>query len=139
MHHAMNPDMYQGIWGGPGYRDCPVLPQGVARASDDECREVEDLYLNQLEEVVRYSLPKGNSLAGFFAESIQGVGGTVQYPRGYIKRAFERVRRLGGVCISDEVQTGFGRTGEHYWGFQVNMNQLDKILVTILSYPRVMM
>ena len=97
------------------------------------------MYLNQLEEVVRYSLPKGNSVAGFFAESIQGGGGTVQYPRGYIKRAFERVRQLGGVCISDEVQTGFGRTGEHYWGFQVNMNQLDKILVTILSFLRVMM
>jgi len=37
---------------------------------------------------------------------------------GYLKRAFQRVRELGGVCISDEVQTGFGRTGDHYWGFQ---------------------
>ena len=27
IHHAMNPDMYRGLWGGPGYRDCPVLPQ----------------------------------------------------------------------------------------------------------------
>ena len=42
----------------------------------------------------------------------------MQYPKGYLKRAFKRVRELGGVCISDEVQTGFGRTGEHYWGFQ---------------------
>ena len=119
IHHLMNPDMYKGIWGGPGYRDCPVLPQGVTRATDEECRKVEDRYLDQLEEVVKYSLPKGNSLAGFFAESIQGVGGSVQYPRGFIKRAFERVRQLGGVCVSDEVQTGFGRTGEHFWGFQV--------------------
>ena len=95
----MNPDMYKGIWGGPGYRDCPVLPQGVTRATDEECRKVEDRYLDQLEEVVKYSLPKGNSLAGFFAESIQGVGGSVQYPRGFIKRAFERVRQLGGVCV----------------------------------------
>merc|ERR1740137_339726 len=118
VHHAMNPDMYQGIWGGPGYRDCPVLPEGVARATDDECKVVEDLYLNQLEEIVKYSLPKGKSVGGFFAESIQGVGGSVQYPRGYLKRAFERVRELGGVCISDEVQTGFGRTGDHFWGFQ---------------------
>ena len=102
-----------------GYRDCPVLPSGVVRASDQECREVEDLYLDQLEEIVRYSLPKGKSLAGFFAESIQGVGGSVQYPRGFLKRAFSRVRELGGVCISDEVQTGFGRTGDHFWGFQV--------------------
>ena len=92
--------------------------KGVERATDEECRLVEDQYLDQFEELVRYSLPKGKSVAGFFAESIQGVGGSVQYPRGYIKRAFQRVRELGGVCISDEVQTGFGRTGDHYWGFQ---------------------
>lgn len=53
--------------------------------------------------LVKYSLPKGKSVAAFFAESIQGVGGTVQYPKGYLKRAFERTRELGGVCISDEV------------------------------------
>ena len=92
--------------------------QGVERATDEECRLVEDKYLDQIEEIVRYSLPKGKSVAGFFAESIQGVGGSVQFPRGFLKRAFERVRELGGVCISDEVQTGFGRTGDHYWGFQ---------------------
>ena len=74
--------------------------------------------MDQIEEIVRYSLPKGKSLAAFFAESIQGVGGSVQFPKGFIKRAFARVRELGGVCISDEVQTGFGRTGEHYWGFE---------------------
>ena len=119
IHHTMNPDMYRGLWGGPGYRDCPVLPSGVARASDEDCSKVEDLYLDQLEELVRYSLPKGKSVAGFFAESIQGVGGSIQYPRGFLKRAFARVRELGGVCISDEVQTGFGRTGDHFWGFQV--------------------
>ena len=57
-------------------------------------------------------------MAAFFAESIQGVGGSVQFPKGFVKSAFERTRELGGVCISDEVQTGFGRTGEHYWGFE---------------------
>jgi len=118
IHHTMNPDMYRGLWGGPGFRDCPVMPKGVTRATDEECKIVEDKYLDQLEEIVRYSLPKGKSVAGFFAESIQGVGGSVQYPRGFIKRAFERIRELGGVCISDEVQTGFGRTGDHFWGFQ---------------------
>ena len=66
----------------------PVV-QGVERATEEECRAVEDRYLDQLEEIVRYSLPKGKSVAGFFAESIQGVGGSVQYPRGYLKRAFQ--------------------------------------------------
>ena len=40
------------------------------------------------------------------------------FPDGYLKNAYEHVRAAGGVCIADEVQTGFGRTGSHYWGFQ---------------------
>lgn len=37
---------------------------------------------------------------------------------GYLKLVYDIVRRAGGVCIADEVQSGFGRTGSHYWGFQ---------------------
>jgi alanine-glyoxylate transaminase/(R)-3-amino-2-methylpropionate-pyruvate transaminase len=40
------------------------------------------------------------------------------YPDGYLKHAYEHVRAAGGVCIADEVQTGFGRTGGHFWGFE---------------------
>jgi len=118
VHHVMLPDTYRGLWGDPGHRDCPVRPKGVGLPSETEAKRVEDLYLEQLEEVIKFSLPKGKSIAAFFAESIMGVGGVTQYPRGYLKRAFERVREQGGVCISDEVQTGFCRTGEHFWGFQ---------------------
>jgi len=49
---------------------------------------------------------------------LQGVNGTMQFPKGFIKGAVEQVRARGGVAILDEVQTGFGRTGEHFWGFQ---------------------
>lgn len=49
---------------------------------------------------------------------LQGVNGGVQFPKGFLKGAFDAVRSTGGVCISDEVQTGFGRTGEHYWGYE---------------------
>ena len=118
VHHVMLPDTYRGLWGGPGHRDCPVRPKGVDLPTEAESKLVEDLYLEQLEEVIKFSLPKGKSIAAFFAESIMGVGGVTQYPRGYLKRAFERVREQGGVCISDEVQTGFCRTGDHFWGFE---------------------
>ncbi|MGA2693369.1 MAG: aminotransferase class III-fold pyridoxal phosphate-dependent enzyme, partial [Opitutaceae bacterium] len=57
-------------------------------------------------------------IAGFIAESIQGVGGTVVYPDGYLRHAYSHVRGAGGLCIADEVQTGFGRTGTHFWGFE---------------------
>jgi alanine-glyoxylate transaminase/(R)-3-amino-2-methylpropionate-pyruvate transaminase len=42
----------------------------------------------------------------------------VIYPDGYLRHAYEHVRTAGGVCIADEVQTGFGRMGTHFWGFE---------------------
>lgn len=48
----------------------------------------------------------------------QGVGGAVELAPGYLKLVYDIVRNAGGVCIADEVQTGFGRTGSHYWGFE---------------------
>ena len=67
-----------------------------------------------------HSTPKGGKIAAFFAESIQGVGGVVQYPRGYVKKVAELVRTGGGLYVADEVQTGFGRTGTHFWGFEAH-------------------
>ena len=58
------------------------------------------------------------TLAGFIAESIQGVGGFVVFPDGYLAKTYAHVRAAGGLCIADEVQTGFGRTGTHFWGFE---------------------
>ncbi|KAM3655058.1 alanine--glyoxylate aminotransferase 2, mitochondrial isoform X2 [Ammospiza nelsoni] len=49
-----------------------------------------------------------------------GVNGAVQYPRNFLKEAYQLIRERGGLCISDEVQTGFGRTGSHFWGFQTH-------------------
>jgi len=65
---------------------------------------------------VDYATP--GKVAAFIAESIQGVGGFVEFPPGYLPRAYEHIRAAGGVCIADEVQTGFGRTGTHFWGFE---------------------
>lgn len=42
----------------------------------------------------------------------------MQFPRNYLKRVYEVIHGAGGLCIADEVQTGFGRTGQHFWGFQ---------------------
>jgi len=49
---------------------------------------------------------------------MQGGGGCVVFPDDYLRHAYEHVRAAGGVCIADEVQTGFGRTGTHFWGFE---------------------
>jgi len=113
---TMNPDVYRGPWGGAQCRDSPVQTDRKCNCSPGTC-QAGDLYFDQVKDTLLYSTPK-KGLAAFFAESIQGVGGTIQYPKGFLKKAFDLVKSKGGVCISDEVQTGFGRTGEHFWGFQ---------------------
>lgn len=69
-----------------------------------------------VENVIKYET--SGQVACFIAESIQGVGGTVTPPKEYMGIVYDIVRKAGGLCIADEVQTGFGRTGEHFWGFE---------------------
>ena len=59
-------------------------------------------------------------LAAFIAEPIIGCGGQVVLPKDYLKIIYPEIRRQGGVCISDEVQTGFGRLGKWFWGFEMH-------------------
>eukprot|EP00112_Aurelia_sp_Birch-Aquarium-sp1_P022063 Seg61.3 transcript_id=Seg61.3/GoldUCD/mRNA.D3Y31 product="Alanine-glyoxylate aminotransferase 2 mitochondrial" protein_id=Seg61.3/GoldUCD/D3Y31 len=110
-----NPDVYRGLWGGKHCRDSPIQADRDCDCSPGECKACGH-YIDQLQEVLDYQVP--SRVAGFFAEPIQGVGGTVQYPKEYLKQAYEKIREKGGLCIADEVQTGYGRTGEHYWGFE---------------------
>jgi alanine-glyoxylate transaminase/(R)-3-amino-2-methylpropionate-pyruvate transaminase len=93
--HAMSPYCYR----------CPLglKPESCAV----ECaKDIEDL--------IRTTTT--GQIAGFLAEPIQGVGGFITPPKEYFKIAVEIIRRYGGVFISDEVQTGFGRTGGKWWG-----------------------
>ena len=57
-------------------------------------------------------------LCGFIAESMPSVAGQIVLPDGYLEKVYEEVRTAGGVCIADEVQTGYGRIGTHFWGFE---------------------
>ena len=58
------------------------------------------------------------SIAGMIIEPVQGYGGIVPMPKGYISGAAERVRAAGGLLIIDEVQAGVGRTGDAFWSFE---------------------
>jgi 4-aminobutyrate aminotransferase-like enzyme/Ser/Thr protein kinase RdoA (MazF antagonist) len=58
------------------------------------------------------------SPAAFIAETLPSVGGQIVLPRSYLPQVYASVRAAGGVCIADEVQVGFGRLGECFWGFE---------------------
>ena len=57
-------------------------------------------------------------IAAFISEPIVGCGGQVPLADGYLKEVYPAIRKQGGVCISDEVQTGFGRLGDYFWGYE---------------------
>lgn len=97
VHHAQAPYPYRGTF---GYDDA------------DAGRK----YADDVKSLIDFATP--GKIAAFIAESIQGVGGFVVFPGGYLEHAYAHTRAAGGVCIADEVQTGFGRTGSHFWGFE---------------------
>ena len=57
-------------------------------------------------------------LCAFIAETCPSVGGQIMLPDGYLSAVYRHIRSAGGVCIADEVQTGFGRLGRHFWAFE---------------------
>jgi alanine-glyoxylate transaminase / (R)-3-amino-2-methylpropionate-pyruvate transaminase len=97
VHHALSPDPSGGTLSG-------TAEEVASRAAAD------------IRELIRYSTP--GAIAAFIAEPIQGVGGVTRGAPNYFREAYAIAREYGGLCIADEVQTGFGRTGEHYWGFE---------------------
>ncbi|MFV2073800.1 MAG: aspartate aminotransferase family protein [Thermoanaerobaculales bacterium] len=97
VHHVPCPDPYRSPYSG--------TPAEIARRTAEEILDV-----------IRYSTP--GRVAAMIAEPIQGVGGATHGAAEFLQLAYEIVRDHGGLCISDEVQTGFGRTGDHFWGFE---------------------
>ncbi|TKY47620.1 Alanine-glyoxylate aminotransferase 1 [Spatholobus suberectus] len=89
----MNPDPYRGIFGSDANR-----------------------YARELQDHIDYGT--SGKVAGFITEAIQGAGGAVELAPGYLKLAYDIIHNAGGVCIADEVQCGFARTGSHFWGFE---------------------
>ncbi|MGB6220400.1 aspartate aminotransferase family protein [Haloferula sp.] len=87
-------------------------------------------YAEEVADLIKFGT--SGKVAAYIAEPIQGVGGAVPYPADYLTHAYAHVREAGGVCIADEVQTGFGRTGTNFWGFQ-NYEVIPDIVVMAKS------
>jgi 4-aminobutyrate aminotransferase-like enzyme len=68
----------------------------------------------------------------FIAESLPSVGGQVVFPPGYLAECYRATRAAGGVCIADEVQVGFGRLGDFFWGFEMQSVVPD---IVVLGKP----
>lgn len=93
VHHALNPDPYRGVFGSDGKQ-----------------------YAKDVEDLIHFAT--SGRVAAFISEAIQGVGGIIELAPGYLPAVYGSIKEAGGLCIADEVQAGFARTGSHFWGFE---------------------
>lgn len=88
-----------------------------------------ELYAEEVQKQIDVIHKKGRGVGAFIIEPIISCGGQIELPKGFLAKAYESVRAAGGLCISDEVQTGCGRMGKTFWGFQLHNVKPD--IVTI--------
>jgi 4-aminobutyrate aminotransferase-like enzyme/Ser/Thr protein kinase RdoA (MazF antagonist) len=94
VHVAEQPDPYRGRYGSD--------PRGYLESVGAACAQAE----------------AHGGIAGFISEPLLGNQGAVETPDGYLESAYATVRDHGGLCIADEIQVGFGRTGRSFWAFE---------------------
>ncbi len=114
-----------GLTGNAGWRLGPSAQPGIIFAHNAYCYRCpfgltypscDVRCARDIDELIRTTT--SGKVAGMIAEPIQGVGGFITPPKEYFAIAADIVRKYGGIFISDEVQTGWGRTGNSWWGIQ---------------------
>src|SRR5215470_7924259 len=93
----------------------PDVYRGAHRRDDPQAGAK---YARRVTEIVEQLSESGAGLAGFIAETCPSVGGQIFFPDGYLAEVYAAVRRGGGVCIADEIQTGYGRIGTGFYAFE---------------------
>jgi 4-aminobutyrate aminotransferase-like enzyme len=99
VHPVLSPDTYRGPIGAG-------VPDAGSRYAESIRIAIDEL------------AAQGRAPAAFICEALYGNAGGIVLPDGYLQAAYAHVRAAGGVCIADEVQVGYGRIGEHFWGFE---------------------
>src|SRR6202050_2953259 len=123
--YAGSSALAKGVTGQAPWRKAGVVSVGVSHAVNPYCYRC-PLHLkypecgvacaNDVENLIQTGT--SGSIAAFIAEPIQGVGGFITPPPEYFEIVYRIVKQYGGAFISDEVQTGFGRTGKKWFGIE---------------------
>ncbi len=113
IHKGMNPDLYRGNYRYTEENAGHKYAAAIAGTIDELAKN-------------------GTGIAAFICETLLGVGGQIPLPEGYLKEVYQLVRKAGGLCIADEVQVGFGRVGEKFWGFELQDVEPD---IVVLGKP----
>lgn len=95
----------------------PDTYRGIYRAEDPGAGSK---YAGHVKLAIEGLQTQGRKPAALIFESVISCGGQVELPAGFLKEAYASTRAAGAVCIADEVQTGCGRAGDHFWAFQAH-------------------
>ena len=77
-------------------------------------------FADRVGDVIARVQATGRGLSAYIAETCPSVAGQLMLPPGFLAQTYAKVRAAGGLCIADEVQTGFGRIGTHFWAFEAH-------------------
>ena len=104
----------------------PDLYRGLYRADDPLAATK---YARHITSIIESLAVTSRRLGGYIAETCPSVGGQIFFPPGYLAEVYRLVRAAGGLCVADEVQTGYGRIGTHFWAFQAHGVVPDMVIM----------
>lgn len=111
--------------GGPGGKGAPEwahivpMPDGYRGVYKGSCSETGEAYARLVAAEIDAMVSGGRKPAAFICESLPGCGGQIVLPEKYLENVYSSVHKAGAINIADEVQTGFGRVGSFFWGFEL--------------------
>ena len=94
---------------------------GTANKLCDQCRKQHLCGTTAAKAAIREAEAAGGQVAAFFCESELSCAGSVMLPEGFLADVYREMQQHGAVCIADEVQCGFGRLGDTFWGYQAHV------------------
>jgi 4-aminobutyrate aminotransferase-like enzyme/Ser/Thr protein kinase RdoA (MazF antagonist) len=123
---------------GPGGRGAPPwvhtapIPDGYRGPYKYGDPQAGQKYARHVADIISRLQTHDSGPAAYIAESCPSVGGQIFFPDGYLAAVYQYVRQAGGLCVADEVQTGYGRTGTHFYAFEAQQVVPD---IVVLGKP----
>eukprot|EP01034_Spumella_vulgaris_P024902 gene24902-31296_t len=120
IHLVRMPNLYRGAYQAESYGKLldENTSEDVRVRQREEVATASEKYVDLVRDKVSSLVALGTPPSAFIAEPLSGNAGGVELPPGYLQGVYRAVREAGGLCISDEVQVGYGRLGASFWGFQ---------------------
>jgi len=114
----ISPYKFNGPGGTGAEKDIHVAPTPDIFRGKYKGGNASSQYVEEINKIIFKIHKSDKNISAFFSEAIMGCGGQIIPPKHFLKKSYALIRKNNGLCIADEVQIGFGRSGSHFWGFE---------------------